>query len=197
MVVKNRGACFFLAGLLATLAGGWIVFPRVLYQRMDQPLQFSHRLHTSEKVGLTCESCHSIQADGRFTGIPGIQKCAECHAQPLGTTAEEKKLVDEFITPQREIPWRVYARQPENVYFSHVQHVQQAQLPCERCHGNHGATETLRAFQQNRLSGYSRDIWGHSISRLRNGPDEGMKMDDCSRCHHARGVQESCLACHK
>ncbi len=179
------------------LAGGWFGFPRVLYQGMNQPLQFNHKLHTGEQVGLNCESCHFIRDDGRFSGIPGIEKCSECHSQTLGTTADEKRLVEEYVTPHREIPWLVYARQPENVYFSHVQHVKEAQIPCERCHGPHGSTENLKPFERNRLSGYSRDIWGSSISRLHHKDGEGMKMDDCSRCHHERGVEESCLDCHQ
>ena len=43
-----------------------------------------------------------------------------------------------------------------------------AELKCEDCHGPHGASDTLRPYEENRISGYSRDIWGGSISGLRN-----------------------------
>jgi hypothetical protein len=179
------------------LALGWVAFPRALYRKIDQPVQFSHRIHTGEKVGLTCDGCHTFADDGRFAGIPVIEQCSSCHSSAQGTTPDEKVVVEEYVVPQKEIPWLVYSRQPENVHFSHAPHVKLGQLQCERCHGGHGATDSLRPFEQNRISGYSRDIWGRSISRLRNQPWEGMKMDDCARCHERRQVSAGCLDCHK
>ena len=195
--MKNRGTIMFLAGLVATLAFGWLGFPMALYEKIEQPMQFSHQTHTGENVGLTCEDCHAFSTDGRFGGIPSVQKCAECHSEPLSTSSDEIKLVEEYVTPNREIPWLIYARQPQNAHFSHAQHVKLAEITCERCHGPHGNSEALRPFQRNRLSGYSRDIWGPSLAGIKSNPWEGMKMDDCSNCHAERGVQESCLDCHK
>ncbi|MDD5543098.1 MAG: cytochrome c3 family protein [Acidobacteriia bacterium] len=189
----NRGLLFFAAGLLAALGIGWMGFPRMLYERIDQPLQFSHRVHTSEKVGLKCDDCHAFRSDGSFAGIPSVSKCAECHAAPLTASADEKLLVEKYIVPGEEIPWRVYSRQPDNTYFSHLFHVRQARLKCDECHGSHGSSESLREFQRNRLSGYSRDIWGQNIA----GFSRGMKMTECSRCHAARGRSDACLDCHK
>jgi hypothetical protein len=195
--VKLRGGIFFATGLAAALAIGWLVFPEVLYEKIDQPLQFSHKIHTGDAVGLPCEECHSFRQDGAFTGIPKLEKCAGCHAQALGTSAEEKRLVDEFVTPGREIPWLVYASQPQNAYFSHIQHVRLGSIPCERCHGPHGSSDGLEAFQRNRISGESMAIWGSSLAGIKSGPWDGMKMDDCSQSHKERGVAESCLSCHK
>ena len=195
--MSRRATIGYLTGLGAALLGGWVAFPHVLYQSVEQPLQFSHALHTGEKSGLSCQDCHSLGRDGRFAGIPGIETCAPCHQEAQGKTADEKRLVEEYVSKGREIAWLSYARQPQNVSFSHAQHVTLAGLTCERCHGPHGRSETLRPFERNRISGYSRDIWGPSMSRLRRAEWEGMKMDDCSRCHHARGVRESCLDCHK
>ena len=42
---------------------------------MDQPLQFSHVAHKGDDVGLKCEDCHVFDKDGRFFGIPSIEKC--------------------------------------------------------------------------------------------------------------------------
>jgi len=196
-VVKPRAMAGFLAGAVVALGAGWVAFPRVLYRRAAQPLQFSHRLHTGERVGLACEECHALAADGRFSGIPRIEKCAACHAEPQGKTADEKRLVEEYVAKGLEIPWLVYSRQPENAYFSHAPHLKLAKLKCEQCHGPQGEGDSLRPFERNRISGYSRDIWGRSISRLRRARWEGMKMDDCSRCHARSGVRESCLTCHK
>ena len=46
----RRGSLFFAAGLLAALAAGWVAFPRVLYVRQAQPLEFRHKTH-AEKSG--------------------------------------------------------------------------------------------------------------------------------------------------
>jgi hypothetical protein len=187
----------FIVGLVATLAIGWLGFPAMLYEKIEQPLQFSHKVHTGETLGLTCEDCHTFRDDGSFTGVPKLEKCAACHAEAIGESPDEKKLVEEYVTPNREIPWLVHATQPQNAYFSHIHHVRQGQLPCERCHGQHGSSDRLEPFQRNRISGESRAVWGSSISGIKEHPADGMKMADCSRCHAERGVAESCLSCHK
>lgn len=195
--MKSKGSILFLIGMAGALALGWYSFPRALYKKIDQPLQFSHKVHTGESAGMACTDCHSIGEDGRFSGIPKLEKCSMCHSAPLGSTSDEKILVEQYVTPNREIPWLVYSRQPDNTYFSHAPHVKLAELKCEQCHGQHGASEQLRQLEMNRLSGYSRDIWGQSISRMRTREDEGMKMDDCIRCHAKSGRVDGCIDCHK
>jgi len=187
--MKFRGIIVFLAGVLAALGAGWAAFPRIIYQTRTQPVEFSHRVH-ADKAGTKCEDCHSFRADGSFTGIPTLDKCAACHAAPMGTTAAEARFIDRYVTPQREPEWLVYARQPENVYFSHRAHVQRGRLKCESCHANHGTTNTLRPYQEDRISGYSRDIWG-------GGGRAAMTMDACVACHRQQHREYSCLDCHK
>lgn len=196
--MRLRNTSIFAAGVAAALLAGWYGFPRILYASKQQPLAFNHKVH-ADKAGSKCEDCHAITEAGAFAGIPPIASCAGCHPEPVGETAAEKELVAKYVKPNREIPWLVYSRQPDNVRFSHATHVKTAKLACERCHGTHGTTTALRTYQENRISGYSRDIWGHSIARISFKPGEhpGMKMDDCAACHKERGVQTSCMACHK
>lgn len=194
--MKQRGWLTFGMGLGAALACGWLAFPMALYQPIDQPIQFSHKLHTGEDVALTCEDCHALTPDGRFN-MPATESCAGCHSEVQGKTADEKRLVDEYVSKNREIPWLVYARQPENVYFSHAPHLKLAGLKCERCHGAHGTTANLRPFERNRISTYSRDVKPVPVLLAKSSGPGSMTMDDCSRCHHERGVRESCLTCHK
>jgi hypothetical protein len=182
--VKHRGKIVFLAGVLVALGAGWLGFPRAIYQSRPQPVNFSHKVH-ADKAGSKCEDCHAFREDGTFAGIPSLDKCAGCHAAAMGSTVAEKNFIDRYVTPQREPPWASYARQPENVYFSHITHVKLAQVKCERCHGGEGSTDTLRPYQQDRISGYSRDVW------------RDMKMDDCVACHRQHGLEHSCLDCHK
>jgi menaquinone reductase, multiheme cytochrome c subunit len=196
--MKYRGSMAVLTGMATALFAGWYVFPQLLYSSRTQPVAFSHKAHI-DKAGVKCEDCHSLGADGAFSGIPRLEKCAGCHASPMTQSAEEKLLIDRYITPNREIPWLAYARQPDNAYFSHAVHLKAAGLACERCHGRHGSTGSLRPYQENRITGYSRDIWGHSISRISFRPQErpAMKMDDCVTCHRERNVETSCIACHR
>jgi hypothetical protein len=196
-VTRLRGSLFFFLGLAFALASGWVAFPRALYRPAEQPLRFSHLVHSGEAVGLKCEDCHPLLADGRFAGVPSIAKCAECHSQVVGDSPEEKKLVEEYVTRHRELPWLACARQPDNVRFPHAIHVRLGGIRCEECHGPQGSSDAPRRYEQNRLSGYSRDIWGHSIARIGNASWEGKKMTDCAGCHSRRGVAESCLTCHK
>jgi hypothetical protein len=195
--VSHAGKFSFAAGMATILAIGWLAYQRALYRKIDQPLQFSHRVHTGEKGGMSCDACHAVRPDGSFSGIPRIEQCATCHSEVQGKSPDEKVLVEKYVTPNREIPWLVYARQPENAFFPHTPHMNLAKLECERCHGPHGSSDQLRPFELNRISGYSRDIWGQQISGIRLRPYDGMKMNDCSRCHAERGVQDSCLMCHK
>jgi hypothetical protein len=181
--MTRRASIFFSAGLAFALVLGWVGFPRLLYARAEQPLRFSHKVHASDKTGLGCADCHPIGEDGRFAGIPRIDNCAGCHAEPQGATAEEARLVEEYVKPGREIPWLVYSRQPENVRFPHAIHVKSAGLTCERCHGAHGESATLPLHETNRITGYSRDV---------------RKMSDCESCHAEKHRERtSCLACHK
>ena len=107
-----------------------------------------------------------------------------------GSSVAEKNFIERFVTPQREPEWLVYARQPENVYFSHITHVKRGNLKCEQCHGGQGTSNTLPPFQQDRISGYSRDIWGHAGR-------PAMTMDACVACHRQSHLEHSCLDCHK
>ncbi|MBZ5582832.1 MAG: cytochrome C [Acidobacteriia bacterium] len=194
--MRIPGKLLFLAGMLAALGVGWVGFPLAIYKSRPQPVDFSHKVH-AEKAGSSCEDCHAFRADGTFSGIPTLDKCAGCHAAPMGATVVEKKFIEQYVTPNREPQWASYARQPENVYFSHITHVKAAQLKCEQCHGDQKSNDKPRLYQEDRISGYSRDIWGRPSSRVPLRTEGGMTMGDCVACHRERGLEHSCLDCHK
>jgi hypothetical protein len=60
-----------------------------------------------------------------------------------------------------------------------------------------GAFEKGTGTGGRRISGYSRDIWGPSISGIPSEPWQGMKMDRCIRCHTEQNRVDGCVACHK
>ena len=196
--MQVRGKILFLVGAVTALASGWSGFPRIIYKSQPQPVDFNHKIH-AEQAGQKCEDCHAFRDDGSFAGVPALDKCSSCHAAPMGTTAAEKNFIDRFVTPQREPEWKSYSRQPENVWFSHAVHVKTAQLKCERCHGNIGSSAKLPPYQEDRIGGYSREIWGTAGM-------PGMTMDDCIACHRqearsgkreARIAAMTCLDCHQ
>jgi len=182
--LKHRGKIAFLAGLLTALGAGWAGFPLAIYRSRPQPVDFSHKVH-ADKAGSKCDDCHAFRADGSFAGTPTLDKCAGCHAAAMGATVAEKNFIDNYVTPQREPQWAVYARQPENVWFSHASHVTRGKLKCEACHAAQGSADMPRIYREDRISGYSRDIW------------RGKKMTDCVACHERQGLEHSCLDCHK
>lgn len=197
MLVNARTPIVFILGLTVSLVFGWLVFPGLLYRSEPQPLGFSHSAHTGEQTGMTCDMCHEFGEAGEFKGIPSVSKCVDCHATAIGSTESERRLVEEYVVPGKEIPWKVYSRQPDNAYFPHAVHVTKAGVTCEECHGPHGSSDSLKVYQVNRITGYSRDIWGRDISGLFPPPGEGMKMDRCVSCHKERKVVDSCIDCHK
>lgn len=193
------GFLAFLVGFAALQVVGWFLFPMVLYGTKAQPLNFSHKVH-SENAGMSCEDCHYFRDDGTYAGIPGVAKCKECHESQITESPNEAKLVKEYIEPGKEIPWLVYARQPDCVYFSHAPHVKLAGMECTTCHGHHGETDKLRPYEFNRLTKYSRDIWGKHFSGFafqKKNQSDSMKMDDCGDCHKKKHTSNACFVCHK
>jgi len=195
---------FFIFGLVASLIVGWVVFPKLLYSRKQQPVAFNHVLH-NELVDEGCESCHFFREDGSYSGVPKLAQCIDCHEEVNGEDPEEAKFVNEYVAKEREVPWLIYARQPDCVFFSHAAHVKLAQMDCETCHGDIGESESLRVYEENRISGYSRDIWGRSIAGFTRNPRDRMKMDVCAECHRTNNANQhsvqthrgGCFVCHK
>lgn len=194
---------FFILGLIVSLIIGWSVFPRLLYSQKRQPIDFNHALHNEMVDG--CESCHFFREDGSYAGVPTLAQCVDCHQEVQGDTEDEAIFVNKYVKPGREVPWLVYSRQPDCVFFSHAAHVQSAGMDCVTCHGHIGTSTSLKVYEENRITGYSRDIWGKNIAGFKKNPWDRMKMDDCSECHIRLGVHQNsvqtqkggCFVCHQ
>lgn len=174
---KALGIIFFLLGFIGALAVGWVVFPNVLYSQKAQPINFSHVAHQDNE----CETCHSFRPDGTYTGVPKLENCIECHETAQGNSESEKTLVEHYIANKIEVPWKIYAWQPDNVFFSHAPHKGQG-LKCVSCHRDVSKEEKLPAYKENRITGYS-------IST--------MQMTECEECHAQKGASNNCEICHK
>ena len=213
----KSGLAWFVAGLVPALIVGWLIFPVLLYSKQQQPINFNHALHMDPDIvtkikgvdinmGKTdaekCLFCHSFRKDGSFTGIPGTALCIKCHDDPnspLGETRDEELFMKEFVAKDKEVPWLVYSKQPDCVYFTHIAHVKMGELKCRTCHGDLGKTMTLPIYEKNRISGYSMNIWGKNIAGIKTHSWDSMKMDDCAACHTEKGHEENnaCFVCHK
>jgi hypothetical protein len=195
---------FFILGLVASLVLGWVVFPQLLYSSKEQPIQFNHALHNDE-VDEECESCHFFREDGTYSGVPKLEQCIDCHEEVQGEDPEEEKFVTQYVEKDREVPWLIYSRQPDHVFFSHVAHVKMGKMDCVTCHGHIGESESLKVYQANRITGISRDLWGKNIAGFKKNTWDRMKMDDCSECHVRENVNQNsvqtlkggCFVCHK
>ncbi len=194
---------FFIIGLVASLVLGWVIFPQLLYSKKNQPIDFNHALH-NELVEDGCESCHFFREDGTYSGVPKLEQCIDCHEEVNGEDPEEEKFVTQYVAKGREVPWLVYARQPDCVFFSHIAHVKMGQMDCVTCHGHIGESESLKVYEENRITGYSRDIWGKNIAGIKWNSWDRMKMDDCADCHKQNKVnlnsvqtnRGGCFVCH-
>ena len=187
---------FFILGLAASLVLGWVIFPKLLYSQKRQPIEFNHALH-NELVDEGCESCHFFREDGTYSGVPTLAQCIDCHEEVNGEDPEEEKFVAQYVAKSREVPWLVYSRQPDCVFFSHAAHVKMANMDCVTCHGNIGESESLKVYQKNRISGYSRDIWGENIAGIKRNSWDRMKMDDCAECHQRNKVNQGSVQTHR
>ena len=61
-------------------------------------------------------------------------KCLECHASPQGNSKEEAefiKLAEKLKKENKNIPWLIYSKQPDHVFFSHAAHIKMAKLECQ------------------------------------------------------------------
>lgn len=189
-----RSLILLATGFLTALAAGWYGLPRVLYVEKPQPFAFNHAVHTGEQGGMSCEDCHSFRENGKFAGIPKLESCVACHAEPLGSSPAERLFMEQYVKAGREPQWQVYLRQPDNAWFPHAAHVKRGALSCETCHGNIGQSTAPPPYRENRITGYSEQVMGRRVFFRRSG---GMRMDDCVACHHQEGLRHSCLDCHR
>jgi hypothetical protein len=79
---------FLIIGLALGMVVGWAVFPKLLYSKKSQPVDFNHKLHL-EQVSDSCNSCHFFREDGSFSGAPTLAQCVDCHDGQIGESDNE------------------------------------------------------------------------------------------------------------
>lgn len=164
-VLGTAGSCLVVlmvaAGFLA--AGGG---------QKDQPIAYNHARHVGE-LGMECTDCHLRAETAARAGIPNIEICSDCHADPDTENEEERKLVN-FVLEEQRVSWVQVHRVPDYAYFSHRRHVALGEINCTVCHGDVATME--KPFTE---------------------PFQEIKMSWCMDCHERRSVTNECTACHR
>ena len=145
--------------------GGWFS-PKTGPQ---QPIPFSHRLHTTEK-GLSCVFCHSGVIDTDTAGVPPLETCILCHSKIIIHYPQIAQLREQF---DKKIPveWQRVNVLQEFVFFSHQSHIQSG-VDCGKCHGD--------VKQMDRIE-----------------MKKAFNMGFCVQCHRDTQVFHDCLMCHR
>jgi len=162
------------AGVLVAVgivaAGTYLVMLRE--RSFAQPIAFNHRKHIKE-VGLACPDCHLHALDGTRATIPNLSVCSTCHAEPVGSSPEEARVVA-MIQQGTPIPWRKVNVIPDHVYFSHRRHTTLGKIECPVCHGE--MAERVLPLRRSLVK---------------------VSMKGCVGCHDKAKVTSDCIACHR
>lgn len=103
----------------------------------DQPIKFSHKVHATDNK-IDCQYCHTTVETSKSAGIPGSDLCMNCHLTVReGTNSGQFEINKIYlsINNNQPIEWIKVHNLPDHVFFSHQQHVQVADIDCEKCHG--------------------------------------------------------------
>ena len=135
----------------------------------EQPLPYSHKTHLAQ--GLKCVMCHeSVETDDHAT-LPPTATCMGCHANVRTDSPHIQKL-KESDDKGETIPWRRVYRLPSFVYFSHKQHVTDAKVTCDTCHGDVPQMEVMQKVKD-------------------------ISMAACIECHKTHAARVNCDTCHE
>lgn len=118
----------------------------------DQPVKFSHKVHSGQNQ-TDCNYCHYSARSSKTAGIPPGNVCMNCHLLVRTGTRSGVTEINKVISAYdsgKPVEWiRIY-RLPDFVFFSHAQHVTAGGLTCEACHGDVKSMDRL--YQETDLS---------------------------------------------
>ena len=135
----------------------------------EQPVHFSHRIHTSEK-GISCFMCHDGAINTERAGIPPLQTCMLCHEKIIIHHPEIENLRTHYYE-NKPVEWLKVQNVPDFVFFNHSVHIYR-QIDCSHCHGN--VKEMDRIAEVNNFN-----------------------MKFCVDCHKQEKATTDCFTCHR
>ncbi|MCF7960917.1 MAG: cytochrome c family protein [Pirellula sp.] len=111
--------------------------------RPEQPVPFSHALHSGE-LKMDCRYCHNSVDKSAHSSVPATQTCINCHSPKTSAGAPtlsavhsdslKLKPVHESWRTGESVHWVRIHRLPDFVYFNHSAHVNRG-VSCVTCHG--------------------------------------------------------------
>ena len=110
----------------------------------DQPIQFSHKTH-SEKFEIKCLFCHKNAEDARFSPVPPVSTCMQCHIG-LKTKQDITASLQKHWDSLQPIEWNRIYNLPDYVHFPHNSHLH-VQIDCSSCHGRVETSDTVQLAQ--------------------------------------------------
>lgn len=161
---------YFIFGLIIGFIFFLIFIKPSLSLKNKNSIQFNHRIH--KEAGIECKKCHEYFEEEKFSGMPKISTCMECHKDSITKNPEEEK-IREFHIKGKELSWEKLYKQPDHVFFSHRRHVVIGKIDCKNCHGPIENTE-----------------------KPPSKPLVNMTMKWCMDCHTKSKANNDCLACH-
>lgn len=165
-----RNLLFAMLVLVLSILGVafyYIYFPIQIGK--EQPIHFSHRVHTTVK-GLSCFFCHDRIIETARAGIPPLQTCMLCH-QRIIIHHPEIEILRKAFGQNEPVLWNKVQNVPDFVYFNHSIHIHR-QIDCSQCHGNVKGMDRIEAVNN-------------------------FKMGFCIRCHLEQNATRSCFVCHR
>jgi mono/diheme cytochrome c family protein len=160
-----RNKTYLMVGVLALFCfGGYqtinaaMGLGRMKNYQPEQPIYYSHKVHAGTNQ-INCLYCHSGAQDSKYSNIPSVNVCMNCHkaikeykGDPIfkedglqvNGTAEIQKLYSyagwnpdekKYDKPGKPIEWVKIHNLPDHVYFNHSQHTNVGKQQCQTCHG--------------------------------------------------------------
>lgn len=210
-IVLLIGAVFSVATLIPRLGAFHLPGNHQGYAP-DQPIAFSHRLHTGELL-IDCKYCHHGAESSRHAGFPASSVCMNCHlfvTDTLGSLRAEDELakeekrkarrmvsgelqklysslaLDEEMKPSLgQIPKPMEWIKVHNLPdFVYFNHSAHvnANVSCERCHG---AVETMERVRQVEDLSMGWCVNCHrTVNRIGVAGEPVDASLDCGACHY-------------
>lgn len=177
--IKQNTFLHVLFAIFGALIAAYIIFGTLFKVGVDQgyqpiqPIAFSHKIHAGDNK-IECQYCHSSAKHSKYSGIPSVNVCMNCHKN-ISEVAEDTKVVLEeggvilgkaeldkeiqkvykaagwdaenlaYTGKTEPIKWVRVHNLPDFAYFNHSQHVTVAGVKCQKCHG---PVETMEEVYQ-------------------------------------------------
>jgi hypothetical protein len=145
-----------------------------------QPIPFSHKIHAGDNQ-IECMYCHYGADQSRHASIPPTEFCLNCHKQ-VKTNSPHIKKIAKAVESGENIKWVKVNHLPDFAYFNHAQHVNVAEIDCQKCHG---PVDEMDVYYQHGKLNMGWCIECHRDNGIAP-PDDHKRAagGDCSKCHY-------------